>query len=259
MSKKTFYLYAESQIHAGKGTDVGVVDLPIQRERTTDFPIIQGVKGSLRASKLINDELFGSKPNDSNKGESIPGKVAFSEAKILLFPVRSVESLFVWVTCPIVLNRFKNSSGVKFDIPEIKEDNRCFSTNEKDQLHLEELEIKNEKNKKVDSIEKELEKIDLYKRMKGNLIIVSDNMFTKIVKSMTEVIPRIKIGPKGVVETGALWYEEYLPQDTVMYFTVRETVYSEEGTINNVKLDDKAIYIGGKETVGKGFALIKEV
>ena len=258
MSKKTFYLYAESQIHAGKGTDVGVVDLPIQRERTTDFPIIQGVKGCLRASKLVNDDLFGSKPNNADKGDSIPGKVAFSEAKILLFPVRSVEALFVWVTCPLVLNRFKNSSGIKFDVPEIKEDNRCFSTKDKDQLHLEELQIKNEKNEKVASIEKALEKIDLYNRMNTNLILISDNMFTKIVKSMTEVIPRIKIGSKGVVEQGALWYEEYLPQDTVMYFTVRETVYSEDGTINKVNLDDKTIYIGGKETVGKGFALIKE-
>ena len=44
-------LYAISPCHVGSGSSVGVVDLPIQRERHTNWPVIQasGMKGALRA------------------------------------------------------------------------------------------------------------------------------------------------------------------------------------------------------------------
>ena len=44
------FLYTETPLHAGSGTSVGTVDLPIQRERHTDYPLIQGsgIKGGLR-------------------------------------------------------------------------------------------------------------------------------------------------------------------------------------------------------------------
>jgi len=100
MKSKVFAVYSESQIHAGKGTDVGIIDLPIQREKTTEFPIIQGIKGAIRASKIVKNEekVFGSLDNGDT-----PGNLAFSEAKILAFPVRHIERLFIWVTCPTVL------------------------------------------------------------------------------------------------------------------------------------------------------------
>ena len=43
-------LRAHTGIHAGVGQEVGTVDLPIQRERVTNFPVIRGpsVKGALR-------------------------------------------------------------------------------------------------------------------------------------------------------------------------------------------------------------------
>ncbi len=43
-------LYAVSPVHAGSGSSMGVVDLPIQRERHTNWPHIQasGVKGAMR-------------------------------------------------------------------------------------------------------------------------------------------------------------------------------------------------------------------
>ena len=45
-------LYAVTPCHAGSGSSVGVVDLPIQRERHTNYPIIQasGVKGAFKAN-----------------------------------------------------------------------------------------------------------------------------------------------------------------------------------------------------------------
>lgn len=39
---KTLYLYVETPLHAGVGSGLSSIDLPIQRERTTQYPMIQG-------------------------------------------------------------------------------------------------------------------------------------------------------------------------------------------------------------------------
>jgi len=109
--------YAISPIHAGAGSSLAAVDLPIQRERHTNWPHIQAsaVKGAMRAhyrdfaenTSLIN-YLFGSDEQDGWKDkENIPGAVSVSDAKLLAFPVRSSVAPFVWVTCPAVLARLK--------------------------------------------------------------------------------------------------------------------------------------------------------
>lgn len=267
MSKVAFYLYAETQIHAGKGADVGIVDLPIQRERTTGFPVIQGIKGSIRNSGLIkneNDEIFGSSPE--KQGDTKPGNVAFSEAKILLFPVRSPERVFVWVTCPMVLHKFKRMTDVDLDIPKIEDCETayiCDSQNSENEVWIEEFTLKGKKDDKVTKIAEVLSGCapdDYIKnKIKRDLIIVSDKMFQRVVRSMTEILPRIRIGKNGVVQEGALWYEEYLPQDTVMYFVAREIIPRKEPLKKLDILNDRVIAIGGKETVGKGIVMIKKV
>jgi len=263
---KAFYLYAESQIHAGTGADVGIVDLPIQRERTTGFPVIQGIKGALRASGIVDDSIFGSKPSKGGDDATDAGKVAFSEAKILLFPVRSAEKMFVWVTCPLILGRFSRSTGKKLNVPSIQEGKALVADQSfgDGPLTLEELELPCQKSTEVNSIASIVANCapDEYikVKLKSDLVLVSDDMFAKIVKTMTEVQPRIRIDEKtGIVARGALWYEEYLPQDSVLYFICRETVYA-KGTESKLEvLNGKVISIGGKETTGKGFVSVKEV
>jgi CRISPR-associated protein Cmr4 len=54
--------------------------------------------------------------------------------------------------------------------------------------------------------------------MKEKLIILSNDDFKDFVTLSTEVITRIKINPDtGTVEKGALFTEEYLPSDTILY------------------------------------------
>lgn len=271
MKSKVFLLYAETQIHAGAGAEVGIVDLPIQRERTTGFPIIQGIKGALRANIKDNElnvkkeDIFGSEPSD--QGTS-PGKVAFSEARILLFPVRNPHELFVWLTCPLVLIRFfKNFSDSSEWIKRIEElkleESTAITGTDQKSVWLEEIELEAQKNdlpiKLGEEIAGHLETTNYIKeKLKKNVVIVTDTMFSKIVKTMTEVVPRVRISDKGVVETGALWYEEYLPQDTVMYFVARETVYAKGNELQVLEkvLKGRVISVGGKETVGKGLATV---
>ena len=45
-----FFIHVITPLHAGTGQELGIVDLPIQRERHTGFPKIEasGLKGSIR-------------------------------------------------------------------------------------------------------------------------------------------------------------------------------------------------------------------
>jgi CRISPR-associated protein Cmr4 len=105
-------------LHVGCGQDVGVVDLPVIRERTTGYPFIpgSGIRGSLREAfsrreKADVDLLFGP---EAGKDEEVryAGCVATHDAKILLFPVRSDRGIFLWITCPAVLARFSRDAEV---------------------------------------------------------------------------------------------------------------------------------------------------
>ncbi len=40
---KPMFIIAETPIHPGSGSELGIVDLPIQRERHTNFPKIEEV------------------------------------------------------------------------------------------------------------------------------------------------------------------------------------------------------------------------
>ncbi len=269
MDNQIIGLYAESQIHAGKGTDVGIIDLPIQRERTTDLPIIQGVKGCLRASRCVPQEIdtkvFGKKP--SSEGADQAGSVVFSEAKTLAFPVRSPQSIFLWVTCPLILSRFSRIAfGEERHIPKLHGMHQvCDSQMLKDgKLGIEEMSFTaqaGEEAKYWSGVMRQFpEGKTMQEHMQKNLAILDDQTMVELVKSTTEVIPRIRIDvDTGTVKKGALWYEEYLPQDTLMYFIIRNASITGESLLGKVAqaLDGTLIIIGGNETVGKGLAWLK--
>src|SRR5690606_37356545 len=107
--KQILYLYVETPMHVGTGVGLGAVDMPIQREKHTGYPVVQasGVKGALRdtaelqwrdsdeGNALINT-IFGSDSNSSNITHA--GAMSPSDARILLFPVRALNGVFVWIT-----------------------------------------------------------------------------------------------------------------------------------------------------------------
>jgi CRISPR-associated protein Cmr4 len=114
---------AITPIHVGSGQDVGLVDLPVIRERTTGHPFLpgSGVRGALRdrceeKDVLLTRRLFG----DDREGEISAGCLSFLDAHLLLFPVRSAPGPFVWITCPFLIERYgrllRELTGVKTDL-----------------------------------------------------------------------------------------------------------------------------------------------
>lgn len=273
-------MYAVTPCHAGSGSALGVVDLPIQRERHTNWPMIQasGVKGAFRANfdrfknnignkeqindfSKLTDSVFG-----TSEGTGFAGSLSISDAKILAFPMRSNVSPFVWITCPSVLKRLQKDLEIagfaSFNPSEysVMGDDKAisFSGIEKDKdVLLEDYEVKVSEKKELPASIK-----DFFKEAE-RLLFVSDDVFNYGVSNCTQIMAQIKIDSKtGTTADGSLRYQEELPSDTIMYTvihwgdtknTAEEKLKAE--TIKNFVTKEvikNHIQIAGDETCGRG-------
>jgi len=278
----------ESPVHCGVGQDVGVIDQPVQRERHTGYPIIQGseVKGCFRQyyKKQFNKgnnvlEIFGPEEG-GDEDTKYASAVSFGDARVLLFPVKSLKGTYVWITSKDVLEKFgrilKMAGFTHLNLPDFEKpgDNEIISPDDKiaveKKVVLEEYVFnRKDTNITVDQLIDKLIPAEEYQYLKDalkkKLCVVSDDTFKEFVSMSTEVITRIRINDEtGVVDKGALWTEEYLPTDTVLYFPVfaSGTRNSGKGKLNAGEVMMKVqslhnyIQVGGNETVGKGFVRI---
>lgn len=239
MFKKNLILtfYAQTPVHMGSGVSVSYVDNPIQREKHTDFPILasSGIKGVIKelALRKWNDKervnvIFG--PEEG--GEEYASCISFTDAKILLYPVRSVKGVFAYITCPYVLNRFKNelkSVGIN-DLPEIpsltKGDTILVCSNselkiDNNKVALEEFvfDIGNFQN--IDDLTRKISGYlpdEVSSSLDKHFAIVSDDVFKDFVKYAVEIRTRIRIDQTtGTVAEGALFTIELVPSESVFY------------------------------------------
>ena len=115
MTEFLLYLYAESPVHAGAADSVDVLDLPVQREASTGYPVIwgQSLKGALRQGAReaagwdgLVTRVFGSEPGDrTGDGGTTPGLLAVGDAQLVAMPVPTLRRTFAWVTSEIALGR----------------------------------------------------------------------------------------------------------------------------------------------------------
>jgi len=253
--KKVFY-HVLTPMHIGSGTTLSLIDLPIQREVHTDFPVMpsSAIKGVIRASfnEQEQEDIFG-------KGDE-EGKAIFTDGKILLFPVKSLKGVFVWITSPYVLERFKRDTEINVEIPKVEKDNAVVSSNKvlmnNNNLVLEEFTF----NATINENLKKLKEITKCEIDENKIAVVSDDVFKFFVKNYTEVNARIKIDQeKGTVQKGGLWYEELLPAETVFYECIDARKKEEhEKQLNEVigKINNQTLQFGGDETLGRGFTKI---
>lgn len=289
MDAKTYilYVYTETPLHAGTGTGLGAVDLPIQREKHTTYPIIQasGMKGALRDTAELpwrrSDEgqaliksIFGS---DSDNREIIHASaMSPSDARILLFPVRALNGVFVWVTSPTVLERFKQETDVP-GLPDVlslgKDDPALVSDKNlliQGQIMLEEFTYPAQEDGLAQAWAKTIadslygdSQSFWYKRLLSHFVILPDNEFRDFVRYSTDIVTRIHIDDtKKTVKDGQLFTQELLPADSLLYSIVHvtDTRNEDEGkTIKAVHVVDllrqaitDRLQIGADETVGRG-------
>ncbi|MEM6284785.1 MAG: type III-B CRISPR module RAMP protein Cmr4 [Chloroflexota bacterium] len=286
--KSILYLYAESSVHAGTGSGLGAVDLPIQRERYTNYPVIQGsgVKGALRTN-FDGDEsrkvaLFGKEPDDKDVTDHASA-IVVGDARVLLFPVRSLNGVFAYTTCPDVLARFAREAAGVAGIPAVPTVSEPTNDREEtvmaasanvmvggDNIMLEEFGLKANTTEEATEWGTFLagqvlpgggEYAYWRNRIASHLVILSNTTFRDFVTYSTEVVTRIRIdSTTKTVKDGALFTQELLPADTLLYSPVHVTASRSRETTGDAgtlagwleKGIAPRFQIGGDETVGRG-------
>lgn len=299
-----YILHCMSPVHVGAGQGVGAIDMPMIREKVTQWPYIPGssVKGVHREyfrSRNYDHEWMGaafgipgaggteivSEGSDFNGNA---GALVMSDARMLAFPVASGHGTFAYVTCPLVLKRLYRDlqATTVFDktqkvidviakIADMKLQNDCglvyyesiiWENNEDSKkVILEEFDVKVEHEQDLSNLVDWIAKVSFPQdkisqtMFKERVILVSDEAFQYFVTMCSEVVPRIRIkeGVK-IVEQGALWNEEYLPVESILYGIIwcdpSPNLTKQEVHKRLMKPFSNQIFlqIGGNATVGKG-------
>lgn len=279
-------LHAQTALHPGSGTALGTVDLPVQRERHTQWPTVPGsaLKGILRDAcrrSAGNDaDLFAAFGPETAEADKHGGALSLTDARLLAFPVRSLKGVFAWVTCPAVLERLHRDlqlgiaiNGLQLPPAPAKDKALCQQQGplivDGNKLVLEEFEF--ECTGDAGEVPKWIAShgvTDTFsrERLKSHLVVLHDDDFTHFVRHATEVVARVGLDyERKTVKAGALFYEEFLPAETLLYSVVLANASRREGDKKSArdilnylrKHLPEVLQIGGDETIGKGLCFVR--
>ncbi len=283
MKTHVFHLHALSALHVGVGQAVGVVDLPIARERATHLPFVpgSGLKGVLRdtlASSPDATVLFG--PDSVRAAEdAFAGALACGDAKLVLMPVRSLAGVMAWATSPFALRRYADDLalvGVTAPkIPTIASGNAlvvgdsalCLSANK--DIVIDDLDMRARESEDAARWATHFRETlfpgdtEAAKHFDSRFLLLSDDEFAFLCDTATEVRARVRIDSEtGTVQRGALWYEENLPAEAVLWGVIgvgpsrerndRRDAAALAECFRNLIGNSRSLQLGGKATVGRG-------
>ncbi len=275
---RTYWIHALTPLHVGSGRGVGFVDLPVMREKVFGWPVIPGstIKGIMRSywdtancgqpseNQPPEESLFNLAFGRAAGDEGHAGALVFSDARLVLLPVRSLYGTFAWVTCPLAMERLSRDLrlagwtgllNASFDALGGAQDrvlvarSTCLASRAagageaSDKVYLEDLDLNPvpEASPLVEDWASFLSAV-LYgpdgqtgwpKLFRQRLAIVGSDVFTYLAETGTEVVARIQMDrEKRTVDPHHLWYEENLPAETILAGLVLcEKAYDRESEV----------------------------
>jgi CRISPR-associated protein Cmr4 len=302
-AKSMLFIYVETPLHAGAGRGLGPVDLPIQRERTTQYPIVQAssLKGRLRAAARSKTKdspteeekkqgwlsikeflaIFG--PESGDRASDHAGALSAGDARLLLFPVRSLAGVFAWTTSVDALARFQREAAMvglslNWNISSPDRETALVSGDglkAGDSVVLEEFSFTPKPGGIVKTIgqwiaNNALPQGNEYRywgdALSEKLCILPEDAFRDFVLYGTEVQTHVKLNAETkTVKEGALWTSESLPVDTLLYAPLMATKSRADGvnlTADQILqkvtgLNMARTQLGGDETTGQGIVAFR--
>lgn len=276
MRELLIYFYAESPVHAGASNAEADIDLPIQREKHSRYPVIYGqsLKGALRHAaekQLTGDELqryFGSAPG----GPTTPGLVSVGDAQLVAMPVPTLRRTFAWVTSTVALGRLARkyrALELPFDLPVPKDPDKAHAPAKywrgEQVLGPINVQVKESGSTGVsgwadrigkDALPDEEPFTHVREKLNEDLILVPSDAMSVLVEESTEVSVRVQLDENKTVAEGP-FHSEYLPTESLLAATL--TLHQDLGRQDVANLKEllggtgtELHQIGGEESIGKG-------
>ena len=189
---------------------------------TTALSIVPGssLRGVLRQHVTDSDPdaartLFGPKSIHGEQ-DTFAGALAIGDAHLLALPVRCLAGIISYVTAPFILRRYerdlRRAGVITPPLPsEPAEEEALVPANTVNcidgMLVLEDLDLRARSDDAA-------ARSDIACR----LALLPDSVMSFLAETATEIRSRIAVCPEtGTVRPGALWYEENLPAETVLW------------------------------------------
>lgn len=283
-------IYTLTETHPGSEGTRGAIDLPIAREAATGLPFLPdtSLKGVARAALRNDDDdrltrLFGSDlpaQEDGADASTTPGNLSVLQGSLLLYPLRSLQRMFVYATSPLLLERLDRlARAVEIDPPWGKESlsellpdpprgaKALVADPElgKGRLYVERIAVQAQQDDRVRALGLALtgwlpeDERALRGRVEWDLVVLSDEVFAQLLEVAPPVRARIKLNERGTTdEDGNLWYEERLPADTLFWSFLVPRGGKDAVTDHDLlalKRAVRVVQIGGGATTGHGQCL----
>lgn len=270
---------AMSAVHVGCENLGGAVDLIVQREKHTQWPVLfaSSVKGALRdcARKQWSLDAEGEKwlealfgPRDPGRKQHRAGALLVGDARLLALPVPSLDHVFYWVCCPQALRRLARDCAMYQQARPLQDAlqacqpwlasafageraNHAYSLGQPSGAHVFLLEYAFMREMcaapGLASALAALFGIPA-QEFEQQLLLVSDAHFALLGQTATSVQPHIRLNENKVTQDGALWYEESLLPETLMYLPLaceterlsQEQQDAQKGTETDTETDSEA-------------------
>lgn len=248
------------------------------------------------------DEVFGPPASSAASSEgAYAGALSVGDARLLLLPVRSLTGHFKWVACPAILRRaVADCQRLGIVIPETLQTTldglspgetaithqanantntspsqiaagQAGQPENSSRLFLEELSFttsRRDLSDVIDFLSWFMAIAEISKLLTAQLAVVNDDVFAHLSQFATPVTPHIAIdNTHKRVKDGALWYEETLPPETVLYVALqasrsrqREDGKTASEVLQHIENDlfgtRRYLQMGGNETVGMGWCKV---
>jgi CRISPR-associated protein Cmr4 len=279
------YLYAESPVHTGAADSADVLDLPVQREVTTGYPVIwgQSLKGALRQAARDNKwprerlvAVFGSEPEEPGEDrKTTPGALSVGDAQLVAMPVPTLRKTFAWLTSDIALGRVARKYSVLHrptpPVPQVSPDAGLAAGSEWVQADSEVLgpcvvPLGDAPDQRLIEWANRLADDALGTgggfapfagKLRTDLVLAGTSITPILLRECTEQAVRVQLAAKSKTVQNGPFYSEYLPAETILAaaLTLRGNgdTADHQAALREL-LHGKLLQIGGDETLGKGLA-----
>jgi len=260
MNSELIGLYLLSPLHTGGTTQEGNV-LGIARESHMEFPYLPSstIRGRLRSlvrDKKTEEDLFG--PELAGSNQLTQGAIWIGDGSLLWLPVPSLSHGVIWVTCPILLQRYRRFVPNLPAVP--AECSTSLPINKP--IYLKDAILKNNLKSWAESDWKKFIPSHPETAIIKSVLVLPDRYFSTVTQMSLWRQVKVKLKENKTVQDGSFRYEEAIPPDAVMYFPWGTTIVAQQSkdvarslkdTLKTILDAEDVLQIGGQESLGRGF------